>query len=332
MDNIIEWTLSTSRARFFSLARYGMIEAFKLSDVKEGDCVLIPEFICRDIVASIRTIGARVLFYSTGKDLSPLDSSEKWPKAKVVLATNYFGFPQDLKPFKEYAIRTGAVIVEDNAHGFLSKDESGNWLGLRTDIGIFSYRKTLCLSDGASIVVNKTQLLPFLEKQVSSIGAGYSPRVRLKYLIKNIPILGLSLWLSITLLTRFIRKLKTGHSLPIPDPSHEVSIPYIKNPHKIFSKNMQKYAKNEKNEIKRRRDLYYKVTVMAQKLNIHSVFPQLPINTAPYGFPFRANEQSAKLLAKKIRWLGLDLFKWPDLPNEVAMKEEYNDIWIVNFL
>ena len=34
MDNIIEWTLSTSRARFFSLARYGMIEAFKLSDVK----------------------------------------------------------------------------------------------------------------------------------------------------------------------------------------------------------------------------------------------------------------------------------------------------------
>ena len=314
------------------MARYGLIEAFKLSDVKKGDYVLIPEFICRDIIASIRTIGARTLFYSVGADLSPLDSSEKWPKAKVVLATNYFGFPQDLTPFEEYAKRTGAVIVEDNAHGFLSKDESGNWLGLRTDIGIFSYRKTFCLSDGAGIVVNKAELLPFLDKQVSSIEAGYSPRVRLKCMIKNTPILGLSLWLSIMLLTRFLRKVKTGHSLPIPDPSHQITIPYIENPHKIFFEELQKYAKNEKNEIERRRDLYHKISIMAHKLSIHSVFEQLPINTAPYGFPFRATEQSAKLLAKQIRWLGLDLFKWPDLPNEVAMNEEYNNIWIVNFL
>ena len=75
-------------------------------------------------------------------------------------------------------------------------------------------------------------------------------------MLKNTPILGLSLWLSIMLLTRFLRKVKTGHSLPIPDPSHQVTIPYIENPHKTFFKDLQKYAKNEKNEIERRRDLY----------------------------------------------------------------------------
>ena len=70
---------------------------------------------------------------------------------KALLAVNYFGFAQDLAPFREYCLRTGATLIEDNAHGFLSKDTSGVLLGTRADLGITSIRKTFRLVNGAAL-------------------------------------------------------------------------------------------------------------------------------------------------------------------------------------
>ena len=72
-------------------------------------------------------------------------------QCKAVLAVNYFGFAQELAPFREYCLRTGATLIEDNAHGFLSKDTSGVLLGMRTGLGITSIRKTFRLVNGAAL-------------------------------------------------------------------------------------------------------------------------------------------------------------------------------------
>ena len=118
----------STNTRLFSLARYAIYEALQVAGIEYGDAVLMPEYVCRDIVAPVRECGANVLFYKVNADLSPLEHPNKWPKAKVVIAVNYFGFPQDINPFNRYSKKRGATIIEDNAHGFLSKDLSGTWL------------------------------------------------------------------------------------------------------------------------------------------------------------------------------------------------------------
>lgn len=127
--------------RYFSLARHALIEALRVAGVGHGDKVLLPEFLCRDLLASISALGATACWYPIGLDLSPSTPPSTWPDAKVVLAVNYFGFPQKLDVFHQYAANSGAIIIEDNAHGFLSRDENGRWLGARTRLEFLVFER-----------------------------------------------------------------------------------------------------------------------------------------------------------------------------------------------
>src|SRR5581483_6103533 len=127
------------------------VEALRAARIKGGDAVLLPEFICRDVLASLHAVGADAVWYPVSSDLLPASSPATWPQARALLAVNYFGFPQDFEPFRAYAARTGAVLIEDNAHGFLSRDQTGRWLGTRGCAGLFSIRKSLPVPDGAAL-------------------------------------------------------------------------------------------------------------------------------------------------------------------------------------
>lgn len=124
-----------------------------MTGVGPGCEVLLPAFICRDVLASINHLGASAVFYQVDRSLSPLELVKR-DSIKAVIAVNYFGFPQDLEPFISYANETGVGIVEDNAHGWLSKDSEGRLLGLRTAVGITSFRKTIRVVDGAVLHVS----------------------------------------------------------------------------------------------------------------------------------------------------------------------------------
>ena len=114
--------------------------------------------------------------------------------------------------------------------------------------------------------------------------------------------------------------------------SHQYEIPYIGNPHRALLNQLKRYNYDEKNEINRRRRLYHKVSIMAQNRGLVSIFDYLPNGTVPYGFPFRATEEEAALFSKSVRWLGLDLLKWPDLPDCISEQGGYDNIWVVNFI
>ena len=96
--------------RYFSLGRFAMKEALVACGVGENSSVMLPSFICRDVLAAINELGAIATFYDVDKKLEPigLDSS---PKSKAIIAVNYFGFPQNLEPFKKYCTSSGAKIV-----------------------------------------------------------------------------------------------------------------------------------------------------------------------------------------------------------------------------
>ena len=139
--------------RYFSLGRFAMRDALLYTGIKSGDTVLLPEFICRDLLSAVAEVGAKSVFYQVDQTLKPvhLDSTLR---PKVIIAVNYFGFAQDLKVFREFADNTGAIVIEDNAHGFLSRDEDGHLLGYREQFGITSFRKTLNVENGAFLATS----------------------------------------------------------------------------------------------------------------------------------------------------------------------------------
>lgn len=324
---------ASGAVRFFSLGRHALAAALRTAGIGPGDGVLLPEFLCRDVLASINAVGAIALWYPVGEDLTPRSDPEAWPDARAVLVVDYFGFPQPLAPFLAYAARTGALVIEDNAHGFLSRDEAGRRLGTRGDFGVFSLRKTVPMVDGAALLVGRRDLTERLPDQIPPSGVGFSPGVAWKSRVRRTPIVGVAAGAAATTVVRALRRMRTGRTIPEPDPDAELAIPYPPAPHPGLESELAEL--DELREIERRRRLYRQAEAKALATGIAPMFPDLPSYVAPYGFPFRTDAKRA--IQSMGRWAvrqGLDLIHWPDLPN--GLRNElplyHHNLWLVNFL
>jgi hypothetical protein len=333
--NFTQWQNKCAPAvfRFFSLGRYALVEALRAAGIHPGDKVLLPEFICRDVLASLYAVGADVVWYPVAEGLRPASSPESWPKARAVLAVNYFGFPQPLEPFRAYARRLDATLIEDNAHGFLSCDEAGQWLGTRGDAGVFSIRKSLPLPDGAALVVSNQVIAKALAEPVRPAGSGYAPQAIWKARLRAMPLVGIAAANAITSSVRLIRWARSGHAVPLPDENAEREIPYPQAAHSKLMLSLASLSLDK--EIERRRNLYLAAEAEARPAGIVPLFSSLPPSVTPYGFPFRIKRDGA--LERMRSWAknrGLELISWPDLPRaiEERLGAWHHTLWLVNFL
>jgi len=325
-------SMNPKNIRYYRLGRHALLFGLRLLQIRPGDVVLIPAFICRDLLAPINAVGAIPKFYEVDRHLRPAGLPHA-QNVRAVLAVNYFGFPQELEPFRKYCLQHDAALIEDNAHGFLSQDSSDAILGERGDMGIFSLRKTFLLPDGAALSVNKPEWQSRLAEQLPCCD-GFLP---------------LDYWASNTLsklqrrtgfpamsftqkMIRSIRRLRTGQEVPLSDPASECKMPTNPAPHcrtlsMLLSLDMAA-------EIARRRTLYLKMHELLAKEGIEPIFSDLPKGVAPYGYPFHADRESADRIKAISRGLGMDCSHWPDLPAaiEPVAPVHYRSVWLVNFL
>ena len=306
-----------------------MKSALRYAGVKSGDSVMLPSFICRDLLSAVAELGAKTVFYEVDTALKPVQLDPKI-SAKVIVAVNYFGFAQNLGPYIEYCKQTGAIIVEDNAHGFLSRDENNNLLGTRAKFGITSFRKSLRVQDGAILTTSLND--HEIDEQLDCIDSPVSKRNNLLRLLPSfesrtkIPFVAIGQSMS-----RAIRLVRTGSALPKPDPNAETTIPGLANPHLQSVAVLE--ALDEAQEILRRRNLYQVLRSQVVATGATMIFADLPDNTCPYGMPVYANEESRRKLAKVARQNRVTLMSWPDLPNNTISTAPgfYKQVWLLNF-
>jgi hypothetical protein len=318
--------------RCFSLARHALATALTVIGARRGSRVLLPEYICRDVLAPLYMAGVVPVWYPVSASLQPAADPADWPVADIALMVDYFGFPQDLAPFQAYVNRTGAVLIEDNAHGFLSRDAAGNWLGRRGQLGLLSMRKTLLLPDGAALTVDDASFAERLPPQLPFVGAGIMPAQVFKARLRRLPFVGSLLARLATASARGMRWLRTGRVLPASNPKSEQCIDAAAEP---WAGLPLALAKTDiAAEVRRRRQLYAEFAVLSERHDIRPVFAHLPDGCAPYGFVFRAAERGIAAAKRMAARLGLDLVPWPDLPETVAVRApgHYRDVWVVNFL
>ncbi len=320
-----------TETRYFSLARHALAEALRAIGIKPDDLVALPEFICRDLLSSIYHVGAQVIYYPVDESLRP----SRFPTdldIKAIIAVNYFGFAQQLEPFYKYCRIHNAVLIEDNAHGFLSADENGAMLGTRASFGITSIRKTIRIADGASLSINdqtyidrvSPQLPPTSHKTLRQSTTRIFSIIDRKF--------HLPFFRTMRTFARQFRKIKTGSALPVSNPDNETEPLIIAAPYKSSLRILARL--DTKKEQARRRRLYKELEIALADLPLRPVYPSLPTGTIPYGYPFLSDDKTAKLAARITSRFGVEVIKWPDLPGAIERGAplHYKNIWLVNFL
>lgn len=169
---------SRGTVRYYGYARTALRDALTVADLCAGDEVLLPDLICRSVIAPLHDLGVAPRFYRLGTALHPdLDSAREFlsPRTKAFIGVNYFGLPFPIEPVRSFCREHGLWLIEDNAHGFLGT-ENDVALGQRGDLGIFSFRKTVPLLNGAALVVihpalrDRLAALPRPVKRESGLG------------------------------------------------------------------------------------------------------------------------------------------------------------------
>ena len=320
-----------SEVRYFSLARHGLQSAFSAIGIKPGDGVLIPGFICRDVLGCIHSIGAIPFFYQVDQSMKPVFLPHD-ESIKAVMFVNYFGFPQTLSPFTQYGLDHGVALIEDNAHGWLSRDADNVPLGTRVAFGITSFRKTIRVPDGAILHINNVISDAVVDSQLEfsneSLSFAYrfraiSARIERSY---GIPLLKLN-----RRITRILRRFLTGSELPQVLLS-ETTVPETKGP---STKSMDLFnSLDPSQEILRRRRLFIEVQTALSQVAITPIFSELPDYVSPYGFAFISEPSQIEQVKKQIRTLDVEVISWPDLPSTTPTSSSsfYANVWIVNFL
>ena len=309
-----------SDLRYFAYGRQALIAAFKLAGIEPGDPVLMPEFICREVPEAARAISARPAYLRVDPQLGCADDPAQWPKAKAVIAVNYFGFAQNLEPFRRYCARNKALLIEDNAHGLFSRDDEGRWLGTRGDAGIFSLRKTLTLPNGAALALpNESSLV--MPRQ-DPFGAAPAPRYRIKQAARRI-----APWIGFRSIRAGLKFLRRWRKPPTSSPGPRDSKPCA-----ALSRPLD--VGNPEVELRRRQELYRFAERIAAGKGAQSVFTTLPPLTAPYVYPFYAEPRSLPAIRAALDEAGLDIHHWPLLPEEVqaAASPHHLKLWCVPFL
>ncbi|OFW06449.1 MAG: hypothetical protein A3I61_20070 [Acidobacteria bacterium RIFCSPLOWO2_02_FULL_68_18] len=323
--------LPEGATRYYSLARWALVDALRASGVGPGDPVLVPGLVCREVLAAISVLGASPAFYHVTSQLGAVLAADGGRSAKAVVAVNYFGFPQELDTFRQYCARTGAALIEDNAHGLLSRDESGQWLGSRGDAGVFSFRKTIAVPGGGALVLRRRQEMPpaapvrpvrrvllrHHTKQACRRVAGRLGPVRAAAAISAI---------------RRVRQSFVPESTGSSHRDDETRIPIAPDPPAFVSRHIT--AADPALESERRRALYGLASRILEAADAVPVYPRLPPHVVPYGYPVFAAPSRVPDITARLARHGLPLLRWPDLPEAVASAapEHYRHLMVVPFL
>jgi perosamine synthetase len=116
-------TASESKCfRHFSRGRYALGEACRLAGIGHRGALLAPAYHCVTMLDPAMALAADVELYPLHADFSPdlekldelLECCEK--PVKALLATHFFGFPQDFSALQAWCDERHIVLIEDCSH------------------------------------------------------------------------------------------------------------------------------------------------------------------------------------------------------------------------
>ncbi|MCR5331023.1 MAG: dTDP-4-amino-4,6-dideoxygalactose transaminase [Lachnospiraceae bacterium] len=125
--------------------------AVMLSDINEGDEVIMPSFTFVSTADAVVLRGATPVFVDIRPDTMNIDETKIedaiTKKTKAIMPVHYAGVSCEMDEIMEIAKRYGLKVIEDAAQGIMSKYKS-RYLGTFGDFGCISFHETKNISMG----------------------------------------------------------------------------------------------------------------------------------------------------------------------------------------
>jgi dTDP-4-amino-4,6-dideoxygalactose transaminase len=156
---ILERELGAARVLLTTSCTHALEMTALLLDIQPGDEVILPSFTFVSSVNAYVLRGARPVFADIRPDTLNLDERLLegliTERTRAIMPVHYAGVACEMEPILAAAARAGAVVVEDNAHGFLGRWR-GRMLGSLGALSTLSFHETknFTSGEGGAIVVN----------------------------------------------------------------------------------------------------------------------------------------------------------------------------------
>jgi dTDP-4-amino-4,6-dideoxygalactose transaminase len=135
-----------------------------LADIRPGDEVIVPSFTFVSSINAFVMRGARPVFADIREDTLGLDERQLarliTPRTRAIVVVHYAGVPCEMSVINEAANAVGAIVVEDNAHGFLGTFRGrplGTW-GAMSTLSFHDTKNVTC-GEGGALVLNDPALI-----------------------------------------------------------------------------------------------------------------------------------------------------------------------------
>lgn len=322
-----------------SSGRIAIGMALRALGVGPGDTVLVPAYHSPSMIPPVHWRGAQVLFYRIHPDTTAdLDDIERklGPGVKAVIATHFFGFPQDLAPLRALCDARGAGLVEDCAHCYFGERE-GVAVGSSGDYAIGSSMKFFPIFEGGCLVSHRHRL----PRRLDGAGAGFEAKAALSALETSfaqgrLPALRLALALPLLLKTALWNRVKARNALPhagaasdgapalapsSSDSSFVFDAHWVDRRSSWFSRAVLRRAGRARIVAARRRNYLELESLLAGAPGWQPLFAALPQGAVPWVFPLLAADPGA--LYGRLRAAGVPMVRfgaslWPGVDATVC--------------
>jgi len=158
-QSLLESILVTSKVLLTTSCTHALEIAALLLDLQPQDEVIVPSFTFVSTANAFALRGAKLVFADVRRDTLNIDEKHLeqllTPRTRAIVPVHYAGVGCEMDAITALAARTGAVVIEDNAHGFLGRYK-GRMLGTIGQIATLSFHETKNIEcgEGGAILLN----------------------------------------------------------------------------------------------------------------------------------------------------------------------------------
>jgi len=154
----IEQKTKSPKALLTTSCTHALEMAALLSDIKEGDEIIMPSYTFVSTADAFVLRGAKIVFVDIRPDTMNIDENliedAITEKTRAIVPVHYAGVSCNMDRIMEIANRYGLVVIEDAAQGVMS-EYKGQALGTIGDFGCYSFHETknYSMGEGGALLI-----------------------------------------------------------------------------------------------------------------------------------------------------------------------------------
>jgi dTDP-4-amino-4,6-dideoxygalactose transaminase len=313
--------LDVRNVRLVTSGRVAIALALREMHIGPGDKVLVPSYHCASMIEPVIWAGATPVFYRINPDTSvnlediasKLDSD-----TKLIMATNYFGFPQPLDQIRAFCDARGLKFLEDCAHAFLGQYQ-GKSVGSYGDYAIASSMKFFPIYEGGALVSQRHSLAAI---PLHSAGKGFEAKVALNSLEDAFEYRRLGLIKALLALPMYLKNFVWGKIKAHRPPSAGSMAPgsseggfsfdpsWMDKRSALFSRAILKLTSRQRIGQLRRKNYLTLQQALAGMPGCQPLFPVLPDGVYPWVFPVRVEHTYS--VFKTLKMAGVPMIRFAE--------------------